>query len=320
MEGKKGSKKTPGGDRKKGTPRNESQTIEIEKRRIQALYYLLNRGIPASKDELSYQQARQEFISLFPEFMEAAPEKFNQIIMNSEREKIRDILRNLPREKKIWGEELELKIQESVDLAHQALNRNMKEIFGEEFPQPFSNKVIKAHKKLEKRQVELKGSSGHPEEYARSEMEVIYAWDIICLVALWRVNDPDEPLDYIERLCLFNQIGRAHSLLMTLSKKHADILKDSHFRQKQKHIAQKTRLDPLQSLIIETIISNPQITVPELLDELKKIEGDGIVEEITDDKIYFFGKDKKGGNSAKKTGLKDRMTRAKKIILNKSSR
>ena len=120
MEGQKGSKKTPGGDRKKGTPGNESKTIEIEKRRIQALYYLLNRGIPASKDELSYQQARQEFISLFPEFMEAAPEKFNPIIMNSEREKIRDILRNLPREKKIWEEELELRIQESVDLAHQA--------------------------------------------------------------------------------------------------------------------------------------------------------------------------------------------------------
>ena len=114
----------------------------METRSIKALYYLLNRGIPASKDELSYQQARQKFISLFPEFMEAAPEKFNPIIMNSEREKIRDIIRNLPREKKIWEEELELRIQESVDLAHQALNRNMKEIFGEEFPRPFSNKVI----------------------------------------------------------------------------------------------------------------------------------------------------------------------------------
>jgi hypothetical protein len=312
MEQPKGSKK--------GTPSNKNKTVEMETRRIKALYYILNRGIPASKDELSYQQARQKFISLFPEFMEAAPEKFNPIIMNSEREKIRDIIRILPREKKIWEEELELQIQESVNLAHQALNRNMKEVLGEEFPRPFSNKLIKAHKKLEKRLAELKTSSGRSEEYERSEMEVIYAWDIIRLIALWRVNDPDEPLGYIERLCLFNQIGKACGLLMTLSKTHADILKDSYFRCNQKYVAQKTRSDPLQSLIIKIISNDPQITATELLDELSKHEGGGIVEEITDDKIYFYGKDKKGGNSAKITGLKDRMTRARKIINKKAYR
>jgi hypothetical protein len=291
-----------------------------EKRRIQALYYLFNRGIPASKDELSYQKIKQEFISLFPEFKELAYEKFDPETMSLERKNIRAILSKLPREKRIWEEELELRIQESFDLAHQALNRNMEDILGEEFPQLSSNKIIKAYERLEKRLVELKTSSEQPEEYARLEMEVIFAWDIICLIAFWRAGDPEVPLDYIERLSLFFQIGEARGLLKTLSKKHADILKDSYFRYNQRKIAQKTRTDPLQNLIIEIMTKNPHITEPKLLAQLEALTGAGVIEEIEDDKIYYIGKDGKGGKSAKITGLKDRMSRARKKILKNSSR
>ena len=86
MAQRKRSKKSLELDQKKAAQRNKIEKTETEKRRIGALYYIYNCGLPQITDELSFQKARQKFISLFPEFSEGAPEKFdpagsNQAVM-----------------------------------------------------------------------------------------------------------------------------------------------------------------------------------------------------------------------------------------------
>jgi len=82
----------------------------------------------------------------------------------------------------------------------------------------------------------------------------------------------------------------------------------------RKRNASKRRPDRLQDLIIEIITKNLSMKPAELLAELKKHVRGQVVEEITEDEIYFIAKDGKGGNPAQISGLKDRITRAKKYI------
>lgn len=85
-------------------------------------------------------------------------------------------------------------------------------------------------------------------------------------------------------------------------------------KRRQRANAKKSRSDELQ-ILIETIMATlPSIKPVGLLDELRKQEGGGIIEEITDDDIFFINKDGHGGESAKVSGLKDRMSRARKKI------
>ena len=87
---------------------------------------------------------------------------------------------------------------------------------------------------------------------------------------------------------------------------------------KQSDRGKKDRPDTLNRFINECVRSNPTITTTQLLKEIKKLPtGDGrngeIIEEITEDEIYFI-EDGKGGNSATISGLKDRLSKAKKKI------
>ena len=81
--------------------------------------------------------------------------------------------------------------------------------------------------------------------------------------------------------------------------------------------------DALQELILEVVLEYPKITVVKLLRELTKRLGDGIVDRIEEKcetvagegrRIHFF----QGHDGAQKTasvsGLKDRLSRAKKKI------
>ncbi len=81
---------------------------------------------------------------------------------------------------------------------------------------------------------------------------------------------------------------------------------------KQSDRGKKDRPDTLNRFINECVRSNPTITTTQLLKEIKKLPRE-IIEEITEDEIYFI-EDGKGGNSATISGLKDRLSKAKKKI------
>ena len=71
----------------------------------------------------------------------------------------------------------------------------------------------------------------------------------------------------------------------------------------------------MQKLIIEIATEKPDITQTALLIELKKYKDvRKVIADITEDEIYFTGKGEDSSKAAPISGLKDRLTRAKKII------
>ena len=88
----------------------------------------------------------------------------------------------------------------------------------------------------------------------------------------------------------------------------ADMIKHQNHK-----AATKPRPDQLQTLIIKIVEENHTITTGMLLNKLNHYVGCDIIYEIHDDEIEFF--DKKGKNKfAPISGLKDRLSRAKRII------
>lgn len=75
--------------------------------------------------------------------------------------------------------------------------------------------------------------------------------------------------------------------------------------------ASKPRPDPLNTLIHEVLTDNPAMTEKEVLEALYEHERSGVIEEITEDEIYYI-KGGKGGFTAPISGLKDRVSRIKK--------
>jgi hypothetical protein len=75
--------------------------------------------------------------------------------------------------------------------------------------------------------------------------------------------------------------------------------------------ARKT--DALQALIIELVRKTRSLTTPELLDRLRERQRGGVVDDIEDDTIAFYGHDNHP-KTAPISGLKDRLSRARKIL------
>jgi hypothetical protein len=129
------------------------------------------------------------------------------------------------------------------------------------------------------------------------------------------------PLEKILRLSAIGDTDRAGRMLrdLILSESYVLAAQDEATtgRRRQKQIASKRRPDALQELIISLVQKTPSISVKNLLKALKSMDGElsdaEVIEEITDDEIYFI-ENGKGGNIAPISGLKDRLTRAKKII------
>jgi len=82
---------------------------------------------------------------------------------------------------------------------------------------------------------------------------------------------------------------------------------------RQRANAKRPRPDALQILICEIVANEPEITVTELLAVLNKYPRGQVIDEITQDEICFV-QDGHGGNSAPVSGLKDRLSRARKRI------
>ena len=78
-------------------------------------------------------------------------------------------------------------------------------------------------------------------------------------------------------------------------------------RRRQKANAKRPRTDALSGLISRIFDAKPDITETELLAELRKREREGVIEEISDDEIYYIQNDQ--SRSAAISGLKNRLYR-----------
>mgnify|MGYP001443759696 FL=1 len=78
-------------------------------------------------------------------------------------------------------------------------------------------------------------------------------------------------------------------------------------------IGRKPRIDKLQERILEIVKIKPEITEKNLLLELENEKNLGVIEDVDDEAITFI--DKKGkSKTAPITGLKDRLSGAKKRL------
>lgn len=92
---------------------------------------------------------------------------------------------------------------------------------------------------------------------------------------------------------------------------------------RQSEIAQKPRPDRLQRLIVELVRTHPSISTKELLRELERRVGCGVILSITDETIEFLKTETEEGDEelacAPVSGLKDRLSHAKGFV-NQDSR
>jgi hypothetical protein len=81
----------------------------------------------------------------------------------------------------------------------------------------------------------------------------------------------------------------------------------------QRRRAQRPRADRLQELIIALVRSNPGLSYWDLLTALKSLERKGVVQEVTEEEVWWTNENDFSIRTWI-TGLKDRLSRAKKRI------
>jgi len=81
-------------------------------------------------------------------------------------------------------------------------------------------------------------------------------------------------------------------------------------KERQKHKASRPRQDRLGEIIEDIVKKNPNIKHPELVMEIEKLRGQGVIETVSDSEIEWRDGEKTEG--APISGLKDRLSRAKK--------
>ena len=107
----------------------------------------------------------------------------------------------------------------------------------------------------------------------------------------------------------------------------AERAKQRFIRQQARSGGKAAKADSLQKIIIDIVRRNPEIAFAQLLLELRKQQGDGIIDEIVGTRIYFrqAGTATTSGagevigmkvisDSAPISGLKHRLTRARKKV------
>lgn len=126
------------------------------------------------------------------------------------------------------------------------------------------------------------------------------------------------------RLAASGQFARAGRILRDDQDTKREQLAAVHTAQtvtRQRVLASKqSRSDPLQELIVELVAADELIDGNTLLHSLKAKKGSGIIVAIDSEKITFK-RDLKEEDTARLSGLKDRLSRAKRAVkLKKDSR
>jgi len=98
---------------------------------------------------------------------------------------------------------------------------------------------------------------------------------------------------------------------------HEPLIRRDALSKQASRAGRSKKPDSLQQLIIEIVKNNPNITTPQLFEKLKaRPWPESVVEEIDDKRIDF--RDRRGSreflNAAPISGLKDRLSRAKKLL------
>ncbi len=88
-------------------------------------------------------------------------------------------------------------------------------------------------------------------------------------------------------------------------------------RRRQRRYAKNSRGDALSKLIYEVLEErNGNLTEPELLRQLHSFQGMGVIEEISDEYVFFIKRDGTGGHRAKITNLRGRLSTARSKFRN----
>ena len=87
-------------------------------------------------------------------------------------------------------------------------------------------------------------------------------------------------------------------------------------KRRQRALAEKDRADPLAKLIAGIVNKTPDISEPDLRTALRAEQRHGVIDEIDDIEgaIWLVDKHGRGGESVPLSGLKDRLSRAKKKL------
>jgi hypothetical protein len=89
-------------------------------------------------------------------------------------------------------------------------------------------------------------------------------------------------------------------------------LKEQYYSERQKSNAAQSRPNALQRLIIEIVAKNPDISQTDLLIEIERASGLGVINEVIDGEISF--NDNGREKCAPVSGLRGRLSRAKKRL------
>jgi hypothetical protein len=131
------------------------------------------------------------------------------------------------------------------------------------------------------------------------------------------VSDDVQSLDYVKYIY---SLGPIQGIQYYLSEKSAAAYKGEIFKERARATAKRPRQDALQRLIVNIVKGSPEITWREVFHAIKAKKSQGIIEDVEGDDIsggtihWIYDSAHGHSRSVPITGLKDRVSRAKKFI------
>jgi hypothetical protein len=126
-------------------------------------------------------------------------------------------------------------------------------------------------------------------------------------------HDLAEAVDRANRLISAGHMHNPAFLEETSLEAQIQKAKDRRAKNNSVH-AKKPRVDALQAEIEKIVSHKPTITRDELFTQLEQLKGLGIIQDIEDDLIHFSSSENEPVKTATISGLKDRLSRARKKI------
>ena len=149
-----------------------------------------------------------------------------------------------------------------------------------------------------------------------AELNQVYRefWSVQSKITLRRLDDPvlreaameRMRLEHLRRMPLCYRVS-----LDSILEEYDRLINRARSEQGRKGGREKRR-GALQELINDIVRRRPQITAPELLEALRREQGNGMIDDIDDGSISFH--DASGLKTMRVKSLKHRLTRARKIL------
>ena len=117
-------------------------------------------------------------------------------------------------------------------------------------------------------------------------------------------------LIYIKNLA---DLGPENGIAAYLGKGAFEVHRGSMVRERNRKAGKHPRQDALQKVIVQILDGEPEMTWKEVLREIEHRRGERVIDDVTDDAIDWTN-EKGIGKSSPVSGLKDRVSRAKKKV------